>query len=135
MRYEYESDIFLYSRRCSKSNNKYLKSYDPKQESKHIIFLGMNNLYGYVMSKFLLTRRFKLIGPKEVGSNKYSRNSLKGCFLDVDFEYLKELSKLHNEYPLAPDKVEIKREMLTKYELMIADLYNIPIGTVKKLVT
>ena len=25
--------------------NKYLKSYDPKQESKHIVYLGVNNLY------------------------------------------------------------------------------------------
>ena len=35
------------------SNNKYLKSYHPKQESKHIIYLGANNLYGYAMSKSL----------------------------------------------------------------------------------
>ena len=30
-----------------KANNKYLKSYDSKQESKHIIYLEVNNLYGY----------------------------------------------------------------------------------------
>ena len=34
------------SNRCSKANNKYLKSYDSKQESKHIIYLDANNLYG-----------------------------------------------------------------------------------------
>ena len=28
------------------NNNKYLKSYDPKQESNHIIYLGANNSYG-----------------------------------------------------------------------------------------
>ena len=36
-------------------SNKYLKSYDPKQESKHIIYLDANNLYGYSMPKFLPT--------------------------------------------------------------------------------
>ena len=41
---------------------------------------------------------------------------------------------LHNDYPLAPYKVEIKREMLSHYQLKIADLYNIPISNVKKLV-
>ena len=41
------------SKGYSKSNNKYLKSYDPKQEFKRIIYLGMNNLFGYGMSKFL----------------------------------------------------------------------------------
>ena len=43
------------SNRYSKTNNKYLKSYDPKQESKHIIYLDTNNLYGYVICKFLTT--------------------------------------------------------------------------------
>ena len=31
------------SNRYSKDNNKYVKSYDPNQESKHIIHLDMNN--------------------------------------------------------------------------------------------
>ena len=42
-----------YRYRYSKANNRYLKSYDPKQESKQIIYLDTNDLYGYVMSKFL----------------------------------------------------------------------------------
>ena len=33
----------------SKVNNKYLKSYDPKQESKHNIYINANNLYGYAV--------------------------------------------------------------------------------------
>ena len=66
--------------------------------------------------------------------NNYTSNSLKGCFLKVDLEYPKELPDLHNDYSLTPDKIEIKREMLSEYQLKIADLYNIPIGNVKKLV-
>ena len=30
----------------------YLKLYDPKQESKHIIYLDANDLYGNAISKF-----------------------------------------------------------------------------------
>ena len=37
-------------------------------------------------------------------------------------------------YPLATDKIEIKKEMLSFYQLKIADLHNIGIGNVKKLV-
>ena len=122
------------SNRHSKANNKYLKSYDPKQESKHIIYLGSNNLYGYGMSKFLPISGLKLIDPKEFDLSKYTSNSSKGCVLEVDLEYPKELRELHNHYPLAPDKIEIKREMLSDYQLKIADHYNIPIGNVKKLV-
>ena len=123
------------SNRYSKANNKYLKCYHSKQESKHIICLDANNLYGYAMSKFLLTSGFKWIDPKEFELNKCTSNSLKGCVLEVDLEYPKELRELHNDYPLAPDKIEIKGEMLSNYQLKIADLYNIPIiGNVKKLV-
>ena len=45
--------------RYSKVSNKYLKSYDPKQESKYIIYIDANNLFGYGMSKFLPTSGFK----------------------------------------------------------------------------
>ena len=50
----------------------------------------------------------------------------KGCVLEVDTEYPKELRKLHSDYPLAPDKIEIKEEMLSDYQLKIAGLYKIP---------
>ena len=70
----------------------------------------------------------------EFDLNKYTNNSLKGCVLEVDLEYPKELHELHKDYPLAPDKIEIKREMLSEYQLNIANLCNIPIGNVKKLV-
>ena len=49
--------------------------------------------------------------------NKYTNNSSKGCVLEVDLEYPKELRELHNDYPLAPDKLEIKREILSDYLL------------------
>ena len=119
--------------RYNKTNNKY-SYYHPKQESKYIIYLNKNNLHGYAMSKFLPTSGFKWIDLKDFDLNEYISNSSKGCVLEVDLEYPKELWELHIDYPLAPDKIEIKREMLYEYQLKIADLYNNPIGNVKKLV-
>ena len=86
------------------------------------------------MSKFLPTSGLKWIDPKEFDLNEYTSNSSKGCVLKVDLEYPKELHELHNDYPLAPDKMKIRREMLSEYQLKIADFYNIPIGKVKQLV-
>ena len=43
------------------------------------------------MPKFLPTSGFKWIDPKEFDLNKYTRNSLKGCLLEVDLEYSKEI--------------------------------------------
>ena len=67
------------------------------------------------MSKFFPTSGFKWIDPKEFDLNKYISYNSKGCALEVDFECLKELQKLYSDYPLAPDKAEIKREMLSEY--------------------
>ena len=78
------------SNRYNKANNKCLKSYDPKQVSKRIIYLDANNLYGYAMSKFLPASGFKCIDLKEFDLNKYTNNSSKGCVLEVDPEYPKE---------------------------------------------
>ena len=41
---------------------------------------------------------------------------------------------LHNDYPLAPEKLEISQKMLSKYCSDIADKYEIKIGGVNKLV-
>ena len=82
------SDI---SNRYSKASNKSLKTYDPKQESKHITYFDTNNLYGYAMSEFLPTSRLKWIDPKEFDLNKYTSNSTENCILEV------ELRKLNND--------------------------------------
>ena len=86
------------------------------------------------MSKFVPRSSFNLIDPKQFELNKYTSNSSKGCVIEVDLEYPKEFRELHNDYPLAPDKIKIKREKLSNYQLEIADLYRIPIGNVQKLV-
>ena len=76
---------------CSKANNKYLKSYDPKQKLKHIVYLDANNLYGYAMTKFLPAIGFKWIDPKEFDLNEYTCNTSKECVLEADLKYFKEM--------------------------------------------
>ena len=90
------------SNRYSKAKNKCFKSYDPKQESKHITYLDASNLYGYAISKFFPTSGYKWIDPKEYELNNHTSHSSKGCAVEVDLEYPKELRELH-DYPLAPE--------------------------------
>ena len=47
------------------------------------------------MFEFLPISEFKWIDPKDFYSNKYSSNNSKGCVLEVDLEYPKELRELH----------------------------------------
>ena len=48
------------------------------------------------MSKFLRTSGFKWIDHKEFDLTKYTINDSKGCVLEDDPEYPKELRELHN---------------------------------------
>ena len=87
------------------------------------------------MFKFLLRSGFIWIDPKDFDSNKYRNNSSTGCVLKIHLEYPKKLHKLHNNYPLASYKIEIKEQKCClKYQLTTSDFYNTPIGNVKKLV-
>ena len=57
-----------------------------------------------------------------------------GYILEVDLEYPKELHELHNDYPLAPEKVPVSSDMLSEYCKKIADEYGIKVGDVKQLI-
>ena len=57
-----------------------------------------------------------------------------GYFLEVDVEYPDELQELHDDYPLAPEKLTVTNDMLSKYCKEIADEYDIKVGDVKKLI-
>ena len=78
------------SNRYSKLKSKDLKFYDQKQESKHIIYLDANNLYGFAMSKYLPKCGFKWMDSKEFDLNKFTSNSFKGWVLEVNLEYPKK---------------------------------------------
>ena len=52
-------EISYIAKRYAKANNKYMNAYDPKKPSTFISFLDMNNLYGWVMSKYLPDEGFK----------------------------------------------------------------------------
>ena len=54
--------------------------------------------------------------------------------LEVDLEYPKELHELHNDYPLAAEKIKVTKEMLSPYCKNIQEQFGISIGQVAKLI-
>ena len=102
----WEEEFLKCQKRYSKANNSHLKSYDPKQESEHIIYSYANNLYGYAMSKFPSTSSSKWIDPKNFDSNKYSCNSSKGCaFVKKEYVLLYERLQLYLRLGLKTQKI------------------------------
>ena len=58
--------------------------------------------------------------------------SLIGYFFEVDLKYPDKLHELDNYYPLAPEKLAVSSNILSKYCKRIADKYEIKVGDVKK---
>ena len=127
--------ISYIAKRYAKANNKYINDYDPKKRSTFISYLDMNNLYGWAMSEYLPCGRFKwLKNIDEFDVMLINEKSPIGYFLEVDLEYPGELHELHNDFPLAPEKLVVSIDMLSKYCKKVADKYEIKVGDVKKLI-
>ena len=123
--------------RYGNANNKYMKEYNEKAPSKYIMYLDANNLYGWAMSQYLPTGNFKRITDKEISKidlGKYKADGKKGLILEIDLEYPQELYDIHNDYPVAPEKVKASNNMISAYCKKIAEKYNISIGLVSKLI-
>ena len=63
-----------------------------------------------------------------------SEKSPIGYFFEVNLEYHDELHESHNDYPLAPEKLGVSSDTLSKYCKRIADKYEIKVGDVEKLI-
>ena len=119
--------ISYIAKRFSKANNKYMKSYDISKISKYITYLDANNLYGWTTSQYFPYSKFKWLNQKEIDKfsvNLIGENSSHGYISEADLEYPNELHELHNNYPLAPEKLEISHNMLANYCSSIANKWH-----------
>ena len=96
--------VSMISTRYGKANNPYMKDYDPDQPTKFISYLDANNLYGWAMCKPLPTDCFRWMNKEELKNWKSQP-----CILEVDLEYPEHLHNLHNDYPLASERVTVNK--------------------------
>ena len=104
--------VSMISTRYGKANNPYMNDYDPDQPTKFISYLDANNLYGWAMCKPLPTKWFKWMKREELKDWKSMP-----CILEVSLTYPEKLHDLHNDYPLAPERL-----IVNKVEKLIPNL-------------
>ena len=93
-----------------------MSGYESNKQSTFITYLDKNNLYGLAMSEYLPYGEFewlKNVDSFDVAS--IDKKSDVGYILEVDFKYPKELRELHNDYPLAPEKLAVTNDIRSKY--------------------
>ena len=123
------------TKRYVRANNKYMSDYDSNKPSTFITYLDKNNLYGWAVSEYLPYSEFEwLKNVDKLDVMSISEKSSIGYFLEVDLKYPDELHELHNDYPVAPEKLAVTSDMLLNYCKSIADKYDIKTGDVKKLI-
>ena len=132
-------DVHLFLEKGMRGGISYIsKRYAKSEENTEIMYWDMNKLYGTIMSfDYLPYGGFKFLSKEEIkvfALSSIAENSLIGYILEVDLEYPKELHDSHNDYPLCPEKIEMKYNMLFNYCKEIVDWYSIKVGGVKKLI-
>ena len=108
----------MIAQRHPKASNTYVPEYDSSQPSNHVTYLDANNIYGWAMSQGRPVDEFRRLEKKEckhLNTNSVSDDSEEGFILEVDLDYPPELHDLHNEYPLAPEKMKVAENMLSSY--------------------
>ena len=118
-------------KRYVKANNKYLKDYNEKEKSNYLLYLDANNLYGWAMCQPLPTNDFQW---EESNYNWRNPPNNRGCILEVDLEYTNNLKFKTVNFPLAPEKLNIKESELSDYQLDILKVETKKVGNVAKLI-
>ena len=122
--------ISYIAHRHAKANNKYMKFYNPEDRKTYIIYLDANNLYGWAMIQRLPYGGFRWVEPKYYAEKEEGI----GYIYEVDLEYPEELHHLHNDYPLTPEKLCVRDDMLSDYCRDIKYKFKISNGRVHKLI-
>ena len=123
--------------RYAKANNIFCDDYDETKPYTYIEYLDMTNLYGGAMKLPLPYKDFKKLTEEELKrynediknlwidfpsynltnprDNINVNQDYDGCWLEVKFKIPEEIHDKLYDYPLAPEHVEIKEDMISNY--------------------
>ena len=99
---------------------------DNNKPVSHILGFDCNNLYGLSMSMKLPVDGFRWLTNAQLQSFdplQIPEDSELGYFLEVDLAYPEQLHDTHNEFPLAPEKLDIPKEQWSEETKRLASLF------------
>ena len=130
--------ISVITKRYAKANNKYMgDQYDPNVPSSYIVYLDANNLYGWAMSEPLPIGEFCWLTAEECETIDWRTqvdDQDYGYFVECDFHYPDELHDIHNDYPLAPERLLVEERLLSNEQHGLREHYAISHTASSKLI-
>jgi hypothetical protein len=126
--------VAMISHRYAAANNPHMNNYNAEQNDKTLVYLDANSLYAHAMTMPLPVSEFAWLNEDEINNldlSSFKDNDDYGYILDVDLHYPTHLHQLHNCYPLAPEHLQITRDMLSPYQ---KEHFQSKTSTIKKLV-
>ena len=109
-----------------------------KDNTSDVIYVDMNNLYGYAMASYLPYSNFQWVDVKDLEQIDWLNIDTEGEYgyiLEIDMEYPKELHSQHYDFPVAPVNQEISYEQLSPYaKACLENLYQSDSYKAKKLI-
>ncbi|XP_025271017.1 uncharacterized protein LOC112639903 [Camponotus floridanus] len=110
------------SNRYARANNKYMSAYNLSRPSIYLMYLDINNLYGWAMCQPLPYERFEWVDDLErLDVMSVPEDSTVGYILEVDLDYPADAHDAHADLPFCPtrDKPPGKRQ-----SKLLATLYD-----------
>ena len=115
----------MVSHRHAQADTLQMQNCNPEQPTSYIMYLDSNNLYGWAMSQPIPTGGFHWMHyyTDEI-IDKILETPVDadfGFILEVDLEYPASLHREHNDFPLAPEKMAVTKDMMSPYQQKLVE--------------
>lgn len=108
--------------RFSEANNKYIDNYDSSKPSKYLIYVDVNNLYGWSMCQYLPYDGFEWEqNLSSIDVMKIPNDSPIGYIMEVDLEYPSTIHDKHKDLPFCASHSQSPH---SKYLKLMTTLHN-----------
>jgi len=112
------------SKRYACANNLLLADFNPSKETKLITYFDANSLYATARCEPLPVGKFHFLSDKEVAEFDFDTiapDAATGYIIECNLEYPDHLHDIHNDYPMAPEHLEVSGDILSQFALDLID--------------
>jgi len=120
--------ICFIAKRLAKANHPDLPGYDPNLPITWVPDIDANNLYGVAMEFRMPIGEYRWLSREEIALIDWQAqidDQDTGYTVECDLDYPPELHDAHNDYPLAPEKIQINYSCLSQTQVEISRSYRI----------